>query len=429
MLNTDIKKEVDDGPEEGKSGYNDVLQWLFRNHPNSPAPASTSSTTPSNNIFRPIDGHKRPTVNSNSGSNSNNSSDNNNNSNSNNNNNNNSNRRSSNGPDDPDPPLARAALYAYRRDTPDSSADEVYENSSESPYTNNVGVGYSPLADGVAECDLRSSAGGSQSDSRGGGGGGTGGTESCVPSFAFGTDYASESMSSSLRVSTIPSADGYPLSNGENLSGESEQRVDDLYPGLSPASSRYGGGQMNGTYDNYANRNNRPQTMVCNGMCKTSREDLLDNPVIQMLAPFVSQEDVMQLTTDIHGLLPDFSELIPPDPSSLPLSPSESRDMCASSQSGTGMTSVVVSPISSSHDSSYSKRSSASSLMGSQCDGFPSNNVAPSQWLEQEYRMPTAVVSGVANGYTWTELGVRASDTVLPSFHRDAVPTFQQQRV
>uniref|UniRef100_A0A914RA17 Uncharacterized protein n=1 Tax=Parascaris equorum TaxID=6256 RepID=A0A914RA17_PAREQ len=55
--------------------------------------------------------------------------------------------------------------------------------------------------------------------------------------------------------------------------------------------------------------------------------EFFENPDLQTLAPFVAHEDMMQLTTDIHGLLPDFNfaDWIPADPAPLHRTNSEQQ--------------------------------------------------------------------------------------------------------
>ncbi|VDM45812.1 unnamed protein product [Toxocara canis] len=64
-----------------------------------------------------------------------------------------------------------------------------------------------------------------------------------------------------------------------------------------------------------------------------------------MLAPFVAHEDMMQLTTDIHGLLPDFNfaDWIPADPAPLHASNAEQRRPCQTSGSSPALSPAVSS--------------------------------------------------------------------------------------
>uniref|UniRef100_A0A914ZWY5 PAS domain-containing protein n=1 Tax=Parascaris univalens TaxID=6257 RepID=A0A914ZWY5_PARUN len=265
--------------------------------------------------------------------------------------------------DDPDPPLATAALFASRLDSPVSSVDDItYDNSPTSPYTNNAGLEYSPLAAGVAECELRSS---SESHSSAGGraggiaiancgGSGRGGrvlastgvdSNECIPRTSrlheFATDLPSDPFLNTIRLPTIPSTDAYTLSTADAISDGASERSH-LYSTLSTPCAQYSSAVGYDPYMSVSSTVAQPAQTHCGtaqastttGMAyKDSHEEFFENPDLQTLAPFVAHEDMMQLTTDIHGLLPDFNfaDWIPADPAPLHRTNSEQQRSCATS--------------------------------------------------------------------------------------------------
>ncbi|VDK21419.1 unnamed protein product [Anisakis simplex] len=80
---------------------------------------------------------------------------------------------------------------------------------------------------------------------------------------------------------------------------------------------------------------------------KEIHDDFFDGPDLQLLAPFVAQEDVMQLTTDIQGLLPElnFADWIPADPTPLSISCSETQRLNSFSDTSPALSPIISNPV------------------------------------------------------------------------------------
>nr|BAJ17131.1 hypoxia inducible factor 1, alpha subunit [Ascaris suum] len=469
-----VKKELDDSPDSRKSSYDEVLQWLFRDHPNSPAPNAA--------LFRPQDCH--PKRNRLTGANS----------------------------DDPDPPLATAALFASRLDSPVSSVDDItYDNSPTSPYTNNAGLEYSPLAAGVAECELRSSSDShSSAGGRAGGigitncgGSGRGGrvlasrgadSNECIPRTSrlheFTTDLPSDPFLNTIRLPTIPSTDAYALSTADAISDGASERSH-LYSSLSTPCAQYSSSVGYDPYMSASSTVAQPTQTHCGTAqvstttamaYKDSHEEFFENPDLQTLAPFVAHEDMMQLTTDIHSLLPDFNfaDWIPADPAPLHRTNSEQQRSCATSGGSPALSPPASNPantpqsslsgcmsspttpgassaptsrhnsratnfgtlpyptpstspgsksatashysfsnVATATDTTMSKRTVAATLVSrSQSETLSRDNNA---WVHQQQHHPTPSVhtTVLGGGCTWTEIGTRTGGDPVLAFRRD----------
>uniref|UniRef100_A0A914ZS67 PAS domain-containing protein n=2 Tax=Parascaris univalens TaxID=6257 RepID=A0A914ZS67_PARUN len=238
------------------------------------------------------------------------------------------------------------------------SSVQVKKELDDSP----AGLEYSPLAAGVAECELRSS---SESHSSAGGraggiaiancgGSGRGGrvlastgvdSNECIPRTSrlheFATDLPSDPFLNTIRLPTIPSTDAYTLSTADAISDGASERSH-LYSTLSTPCAQYSSAVGYDPYMSVSSTVAQPAQTHCGtaqastttGMAyKDSHEEFFENPDLQTLAPFVAHEDMMQLTTDIHGLLPDFNfaDWIPADPAPLHRTNSEQQRSCATS--------------------------------------------------------------------------------------------------
>uniref|UniRef100_A0A0N5AXC3 PAS domain-containing protein n=1 Tax=Syphacia muris TaxID=451379 RepID=A0A0N5AXC3_9BILA len=392
-----VKKELDDNAEVMKNSCDEVLQWLFRDQK-----AGGSDTT----FFRTQDitQSKRFAVFIK--------------------------RSIISDSDDMDPPLAKAAFISNRFDTPESSIDDItYEIGSNSPYANNAGIEYSPLAAGFAECELRSTGGSSSS------GGGTESLSSERGSFdsgggtttagiqAFGTELSSDPLLSNVRVSNVSSDDAFTLSNANEFETSTPTNRTDMYTILPSTCSSYTRHVNYEPYIQNSSVTNAPSqiNVLSAATYKEDADDFYENPDnLQLFAPYVSHEDATQLTSDIQGLANDFfTDLIPSDPAPLSSASPVQQVCCLGSNSVPLSTDVIQKPC-----TPYPTPNTSPTVKRSTqfCFSKPSCHVQ--QQPQQQCKMSQS--GDVSNSCSWAD--VEIIDPVITFHHHRDVPTIQQHQ-
>ncbi|VDN51162.1 unnamed protein product [Dracunculus medinensis] len=229
--------------------------------------------------------------------------------------------------DESDPSLTRATVFVAQLNSPESNTDDlIYGNNSSSPYAQ---FDYNPLTSTESVIEPRSPTGSVTNTS------GIRTVQDCSDIVQnLPNNFCTDSL---LNTLLLPSVSGtYPLSNADVIHSRSTgtTSVQSTVPVISARYIRSLGYEpfVQSSVASCHNppyiiqtANNAHTKMENHGVFKSSGDDL------PMLAPFIAHDDVMQLTTDLHGLLPDYSitEWMLSDPLSLQTTLGVSEDCSA----------------------------------------------------------------------------------------------------
>ncbi|OZC09423.1 hypothetical protein X798_03584, partial [Onchocerca flexuosa] len=314
-----IKQEMTESSDPMKSSYNDILQWLFR--------AQQHSRSPPGSLFFRNQSSK--------------------------------NRTEYNGE------LARCTMSMTRRAetinygtkngiTVSGTNDCIYVNASNILAHNGNGEGeFDPLATEIDRCRLRKN-----SIRTNCGGGAISGNACNFTNHCFQADFSefpTTTVFNSARLSAVSTTDSYLLpqnsiSGGATVVTGTERSPTNMFSSLSTTNTQYS--RTLTCCDPYLNNNFTAAAVISsntifpfNNNSVYAQSNLSTSPVNcatgipriahdkenggsdtiestddwQMFAPFVAHDDMMQLSTDLQGLLPEFTfvDWIPSDPASL----------------------------------------------------------------------------------------------------------------
>uniref|UniRef100_A0A0R3S003 PAS domain-containing protein n=1 Tax=Elaeophora elaphi TaxID=1147741 RepID=A0A0R3S003_9BILA len=322
-----IKQEMTENAEPVKSSYNEVLQWLFRAQQHSKSPPATPFFRPENSKNRTEYSGELTKYTS---------------------------------------TRVETINYGTKNGiTVSGTNDYVHANAPNISFAHNGNGGneFNSLAIEIDRRRLRTN------NIRANCGGGTanGNTRDCT-NHCFQTDFSespSATIFNSMRLSTVSATDAYLLPQN-NIGGGTttvtgtERSPSNMLSTLSTTGTQYS--RTLTCYDPYINNNFTASTatssntiFASNNNSVHTQSNLSTNSVNgateipriahnkengdsntientddwQMFAPFVAHDDMMQLSTDLQGLLPEFNfvDWIPSDPAPLPNLPTEERSV------------------------------------------------------------------------------------------------------
>ncbi|EJD75096.1 CBR-HIF-1 protein [Loa loa] len=319
-----IKQEVTESSEPMRSSYNEVLQWLFRAQQSSKSP-------PGSLLFGNESNKNRIEYNSES-------------------------------------TATRVEITNYGTKngiTVSGASNYVYENNSNNAFVHNGngGAEFHAFATEIDRCRLRTN----NVRANCGGGPTNGNIRNCT-NHCFQTDFSESTTAAILntvRLSAVSTADAYLLPQNNINTGATTvtatgRSSGNIFPTLSTKGTQYSRSMT--CYDPYLNNSITAATatssntiLAFNNNSIHMQSNLSTSPMNctteiprvaynkenggndtiegtddwQMFAPFVAHDDMMQLSTDLQGLLPDFNfvDWIPSDPAPLPSLPAEERGM------------------------------------------------------------------------------------------------------
>uniref|UniRef100_A0A8R1TXH4 PAS domain-containing protein n=2 Tax=Onchocerca volvulus TaxID=6282 RepID=A0A8R1TXH4_ONCVO len=319
-----IKQEMTESSDPMKSSYNDILQWLFRAQQRSKSPPGTL-------LFR----------------------------------NQNSKNRTEYSGESARSITRRAETINYGTKngiTVSGTSDCMRGNASNILAYNGNGEEFGPLATEIDRCRLRKNSVRANC-----GGGAINGNACNCTNHCFQADFSESptTVFNSVRLSAISATDAYLLpqnniSGGATVVTGTERSPTNMFSTLSATSTQYS--RPLTCCDPYLNNNFTAASAISsntifpfNNNSFYAQSNLSTSPVNcateiprvahnkenggsdmiegtddwQMFAPFVAHDDMMQLSTDLQGLLPEFTfvDWIPSDPAPLPSLPIEERGM------------------------------------------------------------------------------------------------------
>uniref|UniRef100_A0A915PML2 PAS domain-containing protein n=1 Tax=Setaria digitata TaxID=48799 RepID=A0A915PML2_9BILA len=317
-----IKQEVDDSSDAVRNSYSEVLQWLFRAQQRSKSPPGTL-------LFRTES---------------------------------NKNRAEYSGESTRYMTTMATRIetinYGSRNGITVSGTNDCEYNNSSLAHNGRGGKEFDPVASEIERCRFRTTSMRTNCS----GGAAYGNTRDCT-NHCFQTNFSESSTATvfnSVRLSSVPGADAYLLppaniSAGATTVTGTERNSSSMFSALSTTGAQYSRSLT--CCDPHLNSNFTTATttssntlLAFNTNSLHVQSNLPTSPVNcttahvkennssdmtettedwQMFAPFVAHDDVMQLSTDLQGLLPEFSfvDWIPSDPAPLPNLPTEERNM------------------------------------------------------------------------------------------------------